>query len=68
MLKDTDKINDLEFDESGNPISSDHLFMNGTEIFNFTIEAIPALVQDTLVKNSLNFTTHPLHEYPSIII
>lgn len=52
-IKYRDKINDLEFDESGNPISSDHLFMNGTEIFNFTIEAVPELVQNTLVKNSL---------------
>jgi 3-oxoacyl-[acyl-carrier-protein] synthase-3 len=53
-IKYRDKLNDLEFDESGNPISSDHLFMNGTEIFNFTIDAVPALVKDTLVKNSLS--------------
>lgn len=53
-IKYRDKLNDLEFDESGNPISSDHLFMNGTEIFNFTIDAVPALVEDTLIKNSLS--------------
>ncbi|UQB67775.1 3-oxoacyl-ACP synthase III family protein [Epilithonimonas zeae] len=29
------------------------LFMNGPEIFNFTIENIPGLVQDTLAKNNL---------------
>jgi len=52
-IKYRDQLNDLAFDESGNPISSDYLYMNGTEIFNFTIDAVPALVEDTLVKNSL---------------
>jgi len=45
--------NDLTFDENGNPVSSDHLYMNGAEIFNFTIEAVPALVTDILHKNNL---------------
>ena len=54
-FKHNQKFNDLEFDEGGNPISSDYLFMNGTEIFNFTIDAVPALVNDTLLKNSLSF-------------
>lgn len=36
------RLNDLAFDESGNPKSSDYLFMNGSEIFNFTLEAVPA--------------------------
>lgn len=45
--------NDLYFDESNNPISSDHLYMNGSEIFNFTLEAIPFLVDDTLNKNNI---------------
>jgi len=44
-------LNDLSFDESLNPISSDYLFMNGSEIFNFTLEAVPVLVEDTLIKN-----------------
>ena len=29
------------------------LFMNGPEIFNFTIEKIPGLVEETLLKNNL---------------
>ena len=29
------------------------LFMNGPEIFNFTIETVPKLIQDTLIKNNL---------------
>jgi len=49
-----EQLNDLQFEENGNPRSSDHLFMNGTEIFNFTIDAVPALVEDTLVKNALS--------------
>lgn len=47
------KLNDESFDESGNPYSSDHLYMNGSEIFNFTLEAVPVLVEDTLKKNDL---------------
>ena len=46
--------NDLRFDEGGNPVSSDHLYMNGSEIFNFTLENVPLLVEDTLAKNNLS--------------
>lgn len=52
-LKHPDKLNDLSFDESGNPISSDYLYMDGTEILNFTIETVPTLLKDTLIKNEL---------------
>lgn len=45
--------NDLQFDESGNPNSSDFLYMDGTEIFNFTLEMVPKLVQETLMKNKI---------------
>lgn len=46
-------LNDLHFDEAGNPISSDFLYMNGGEIFNFTAEAVPELVEEVLAKNQL---------------
>ena len=46
-------LNDLSFDENKNPHSSDHLFMDGSAIFNFTLEAVPTLVADTLLANSL---------------
>ena len=46
-------VNDLQFDESGNPQSSDHLFMNGTAIFNFTNKIVPALVKEILLNNEL---------------
>ena len=47
------KLNDLTFDDSGNPSSSDHLYMDGTEIFNFTLEMVPVLVEQTLQNNSI---------------
>jgi 3-oxoacyl-[acyl-carrier-protein] synthase-3 len=48
------QFNDLQFEDNGNPLSSDHLYMNGSEIFNFTIDAVPPLIKDTLVKNQLS--------------
>ncbi len=44
--------NDLFIDEDNNPISSDHLFMNGSEIFSFTFDVVPDLLQDIYKKNS----------------
>ncbi len=35
-------------DEQGNLRSSDHLFMNGPEIFNFTLSVVPSTVQRLL--------------------
>lgn len=55
-FKHKDKVNDLQFDENGNPLSSDYLYMNGTEIFNFTLDAVPPLVCETLQKNNLEMT------------
>ena len=46
-----DKVNDLEYDENGNPHSSDYLYMDGTEIFNFTLRVVPSMVSETLEKN-----------------
>lgn len=48
-----DKLNDIRFDENGNPISSDYLYMNGGEIFNFTLRVVPRMVRETLEKNGL---------------
>jgi 3-oxoacyl-[acyl-carrier-protein] synthase-3 len=52
-IKYREAINDISFDENSNPKSSDYLFMDGSEIFNFTMEAVPVLVKDTLLKNNL---------------
>lgn len=68
-LKNKTMNNDLSFDENGNPKSSDFLYMNGAEIFNFTIDSVPALVTDTLIKNNLTmneiqlFAFHQANKY-----
>lgn len=47
------KIEDLNFDENGNPRSSDYLFMNGSEIFSFTQKNVPIVVKQSLENNHL---------------
>ncbi len=47
-------LNRLGADEAGNLQSSDHLYMNGSEIFNFTLEAVPPLVDQVLKNNRMN--------------
>ena len=46
-------VNDLAFDDNGNPFSSDYLFMDGKAIFDFTADVVPAMVDDVLSKNGL---------------
>jgi 3-oxoacyl-[acyl-carrier-protein] synthase III len=53
-LRNPNKLNDSKVDSEGTHISSDHLYMNGAEIFTFTLANVPMLVQDTLKKNELN--------------
>ena len=48
------RFDDIAFDKSGNPVSSDHLYMNGSEIFNFTLETVPDLVENVLRKNGVD--------------
>jgi 3-oxoacyl-[acyl-carrier-protein] synthase-3 len=56
-------------DENGNFFSPDHLYMNGPEIFNFTIENVPLLVENVLKKNDLTldqidyFIFHQANKY-----
>lgn len=52
-MRHQDRFDDIAFDKSGNPVSSDHLYMNGSEIFNFTLETVPDLVENVLRKNRL---------------
>lgn len=64
-----DKFNDLSFDDGGNPISSDHLNMDGQEIFVFTLTRVPRMMKDVLVKNGLQkedidlFVFHQANKY-----
>jgi 3-oxoacyl-[acyl-carrier-protein] synthase-3 len=48
-----DKQNDLTFDDNNNPVSSDYLYMNGSEIFTFTLDNVPPLVANTIAKNKI---------------
>jgi 3-oxoacyl-[acyl-carrier-protein] synthase-3 len=59
-----EKIDDFE-----NTRSQDNLFMDGTEIFSFTIATVPQAVKDTLLKNNLTmedidlFVFHQANKY-----
>lgn len=47
-------VNDeVVFDEYNNAHNENYLFMNGAEIFNFTSQMVPALVENVLAKNKL---------------
>jgi 3-oxoacyl-[acyl-carrier-protein] synthase-3 len=40
-------------DKEGNLFNDNYLYMNGSEIFNFTLESVPALVKNILERNAL---------------
>ncbi|NLI35978.1 MAG: ketoacyl-ACP synthase III [Bacteroidales bacterium] len=52
--KHFEKANDCHLDEDGHIQSSDHLYMNGSEIFNFTLDVVPTMKKEILLKNSLD--------------
>ncbi len=64
-----ERLDDLVYDEGGNPVSSDHLYMNGQEIFVFTLMKVPKMVKDVLAKNNLQkedvslFVFHQANKY-----
>ena len=68
-FRNKSRVGDLQFDENGNPFSSDYLYMNGAKIFDFTLDAVPPLVRDTLQKNNLEmkdidlFIFHQANKY-----
>ena len=43
----------MTIDEDGHEKHDDYLYMNGSAIFNFTLEAVPALMKDILAKNNM---------------
>lgn len=61
--------NDLILDDFGNPKSSDFLYMDGSEILNYTLDYFPPLVMDTLKKNDIElkdvdlFVFHQANKY-----
>ena len=64
-----EKKGDLSFDTKGTPSSSDYLFMNGAEIFTFTLSVVPKMINDVLKMNGLNkseislFIFHQANKY-----
>lgn len=56
-------LNDLMFDEFGNPCSSDNLYMDGPAILNYSLDSIPQLVADVLEKNDVTKDDIDLHIY-----
>lgn len=57
------RLDDLQFDNFGNPKSSDYLYMNGTEILNYTLDRIPGLIEEVLQKNGYGIDDIDLHVY-----
>lgn len=49
-----EKTGYFEIDEEGHTRYDDYLYMNGGAIFNFTLEAVPALINQVLEKNKLS--------------
>ena len=62
-------LNDLVYDDFGNPVSSDYLYMDGAAILNYTLDYFPPLIVDTLRKNNLEqqnidlFVFHQANKY-----
>ena len=56
-------------DEAGNQRSANHLYMNGPEIFNFTLRIVPATVEALFTKSGLTmddidlFVFHQANQY-----
>lgn len=47
------RLNDFHEDENGTPLSSDHLYMDGRAIFDFTSDVVPPMIEETLSKHML---------------
>lgn len=62
-------LNDYHEDENGTPLSSDHLFMDGKAIFDFTSDIVPPMIEETLQKNQISmddvdlFVFHQANRY-----
>ncbi|MDP4276039.1 MAG: ketoacyl-ACP synthase III [Bacteroidota bacterium] len=52
-MRHREPLNDLTFDASNNPVSSDFLYMNGSAVFSFSNLVVPDLVDHVLARNHL---------------
>ena len=46
-------MNNAQSDEDGNIVSGDHLYMHGGNVFNFTADVVPDMVEKLLKKSGL---------------
>lgn len=56
-------LNDFHEDENGTPLSSDHLFMDGKAIFDFTSDIVPPMIEETLAKHQLRMDDVDLYVF-----
>ena len=49
-------LNDLRVDEEEGIVSGDHLYMHGGNVFNFTADVVPPMVEELLQKSGLQQT------------
>lgn len=68
-LKHPNKLNNTSLDENEGTKHSDYLYMNGSEIFTFTLKAVPKLIKSTLNNNKIDkddidlFIYHQANKY-----
>lgn len=68
-MRNPQKTKEIKIDENGIPQSDDYLYMNGSEIFTFTLDRVPPLISATLTKNMLKqddidiFVFHQANKY-----
>jgi 3-oxoacyl-[acyl-carrier-protein] synthase-3 len=51
--RNKDLMNNAQVDEDGNIASGDHLYMHGGNVFNFTADVVPPMVEELLEKSHL---------------
>lgn len=67
--RNPERINIVDYDEGGNPKSPDYLFMDGQEIFMFTLMTVPKMIKQVLIKHELEmddidlFVFHQANKY-----
>ena len=68
-MRHNDPLDDYHEDENGTLLSSDHLFMDGKAIFDFTSDIVPSMIEETLAKHQLKmedvdlFVFHQANRY-----
>jgi 3-oxoacyl-[acyl-carrier-protein] synthase-3 len=51
--RNKDLMNNAQVDEDGNIVSGDHLYMHGGNVFNFTADVVPPMIEELLEKSHL---------------